>query len=34
MLVRGRLDKRDETPKLIAMEITIPDLSQGPRGRW
>ena len=32
VLVRGRLDKRDETPKLIAMEITIPDLSQGPRG--
>ena len=27
VLVRGRLDKRDETPKLIAMEITIPDLS-------
>jgi DNA polymerase-3 subunit alpha len=32
VLVRGRLDKRDETPKLIAMEITVPDLSQGPRG--
>ena len=29
VLVRGRLDKRDETPKLIAMEITIPDLSVG-----
>ena len=32
VLVRGRLDRRDETPKLIAMEVTIPDLSQGPRG--
>jgi len=32
VLVRGRVDKRDETPKLIASDITVPDLSTGPRG--
>jgi DNA polymerase-3 subunit alpha len=32
VLVRGRVDRRDETPKLIASEITVPDLSTGPRG--
>ncbi len=33
LLVKGRLDRReDEAPKLIAMEITIPDLSEGPTG--
>ena len=32
VLVRGRLDKREETPKLIASDITVPDLSTGPRG--
>ncbi|MCW2585058.1 MAG: polymerase alpha subunit [Frankiales bacterium] len=32
VLVRGRVDKRDETPKLIASDITVPDLSIGPRG--
>ncbi len=32
VLIRGRVDKRDETPKLIANDITVPDLSIGPRG--
>jgi DNA polymerase-3 subunit alpha len=32
VLIRGRVDKRDDTPKLIASEITVPDLSTGPRG--
>jgi len=32
VLIRGRVDKRDETPKLIASDITVPDLSIGPRG--
>ncbi|MFP5219903.1 MAG: DNA polymerase III subunit alpha, partial [Actinomycetes bacterium] len=32
VLVRGRVDKRDDVPKLIANEVMIPDLSQGPRG--
>ena len=27
VLVRGRLDRRDESPKLIAQEVTAPDLS-------
>jgi DNA polymerase-3 subunit alpha len=32
VLVRGRVDKRDDTPKLIASDITVPDLSVGERG--
>ena len=32
VLVRGRVDKRDDTPKIIANEVTLPDLSSGPRG--
>ena len=32
VVVRGRLDKREDQPKLVAMELTLPDLSQGPRG--
>jgi len=32
VLVRGRLDKREDVPKLIAMELTLPDLTTGPRG--
>ena len=31
-MVKGRLDRRDDVPKLIAMELTLPDLSEGPRG--
>jgi DNA polymerase-3 subunit alpha len=32
LLVRGRVDRRDETPKLVAMEVSVPDLTEGPRG--
>ncbi|HEX3898724.1 MAG TPA: DNA polymerase III subunit alpha, partial [Mycobacteriales bacterium] len=32
LLVRARIDKREETPRLIAMEVSVPDVSQGPRG--
>jgi DNA polymerase-3 subunit alpha len=32
VLVRGRVDKRDDTPKIIASDITVPDLSVGERG--
>ncbi len=27
VLVKGRLDRRDESPKLIAMEVSVPDLA-------
>jgi DNA polymerase-3 subunit alpha len=32
VLIKGRVDKRDDVPKLIASDITIPDLSVGERG--
>jgi DNA polymerase-3 subunit alpha len=32
VLVKARVDKREEMPRLIAMELTVPDLTQGPRG--
>jgi DNA polymerase-3 subunit alpha len=32
VVVRGRLDKREDTPRLVAMEMTLPDLSVGERG--
>ncbi|HEY5186765.1 MAG TPA: DNA polymerase III subunit alpha [Actinomycetes bacterium] len=32
VVVRGRLDKREDVPRLVAMEVTVPDLSDGPRG--
>jgi len=32
VLVKGRVDRRDDAPKLIAMELTVPELGQGPRG--
>jgi DNA polymerase-3 subunit alpha len=32
VLVRGRVDKREDIPKIIANEVIIPDLSTGPRG--
>ncbi|MBK5308033.1 MAG: DNA polymerase III subunit alpha [Frankiaceae bacterium] len=32
VLVRGRIDKREDIPKIIANELIIPDLSIGPRG--
>jgi DNA polymerase III subunit alpha len=27
VVVKGRIDRRDDVPKLIAMELTVPDLS-------
>ncbi len=32
VLVRARVDKREDVPRLIAMDLTVPDLTQGPRG--
>jgi DNA polymerase III subunit alpha len=32
VLVRGRVDRREDTPKVIANELLVPDLSVGPRG--
>ncbi|MDT7544986.1 MAG: polymerase subunit alpha, partial [Actinomycetota bacterium] len=32
VLVRGRIDKREDIPKIIANEVIVPDLSIGPRG--
>ena len=31
-VVRGRLNRRDDVPSLFAAELTIPDLTEGPRG--
>ena len=32
VIVKGRLDRRDESPKLVAREVSVPDLSTGPSG--
>jgi DNA polymerase III subunit alpha len=32
VVVKGRLDKREDVPRLVAMELTVPDVSDGPRG--
>jgi len=32
VIVKGRLDRRDESPKLVAREVTAPDLSSGQSG--
>jgi DNA polymerase-3 subunit alpha len=32
VVIRGRLDRREDVPKLVAMELSLPDLSEGPRG--
>jgi DNA polymerase-3 subunit alpha len=32
VVVKGRVDRREDQPKLVAMELTLPDLSDGPRG--
>jgi DNA polymerase-3 subunit alpha len=32
VLVRGRLDRREEVPKLVAMEVSAPDISAGQTG--
>jgi DNA polymerase III subunit alpha len=32
VVVKGRLDRRDEVPKLIAMEVSVPELPTGDQG--
>ena len=32
MIVKGRLDRRDDSPKLVAREVSAPDLSPGSDG--
>ena len=32
VLVRGRLDRREEVPKLVAMEVSTPDITAGETG--
>jgi DNA polymerase-3 subunit alpha len=32
LLVRGRLDKNEDVPRLIAMDVSVPDISDAPRG--
>jgi len=32
VVVKGRLDRREDSPKLIAREVSVPDLSVGPSG--
>ena len=32
VVVRGRLSRRDEVPTIFASEMTIPDITGGPRG--
>jgi DNA polymerase-3 subunit alpha len=32
VVVKGRLDRREDQPKVVAMELTQPDLSEGPTG--
>ncbi|GAB3600168.1 DNA polymerase III subunit alpha [Angustibacter peucedani] len=32
VVVRGRLNRRDEVPTVYASELTIPDITEGPRG--
>ncbi len=32
LVVKGRLDRREDVAKLIASEVSVPDLSEGPRG--
>jgi DNA polymerase III subunit alpha len=32
VVVKGRLDRREDSPKLVAREVSVPDLSVGPSG--
>src|ERR671932_44106 len=32
VVVRGRVNRRDEVPTIYASELTIPDITEGPRG--
>jgi DNA polymerase III subunit alpha len=32
VVVRGRLDRREEVPKLVAMDVSVPDTTSGDTG--
>jgi DNA polymerase-3 subunit alpha len=32
LLIRARIDKREDVPRLIALDVSVPDISEGPRG--
>jgi DNA polymerase-3 subunit alpha len=32
LLVRARVDKREDVPRLIALEVSVPDITETPRG--
>jgi DNA polymerase-3 subunit alpha len=32
VVVKGRVDKRDDVPRIIAMDLSIPNITEGPRG--
>ena len=32
VVVKGRLDRREDVPKLVAMEVTVPELTAGDQG--
>jgi DNA polymerase-3 subunit alpha len=32
VVVKGRTDKRDDVPRIIAMDLSIPNITEGPRG--
>ncbi|MGY5882157.1 DNA polymerase III subunit alpha [Modestobacter lacusdianchii] len=32
VVVKGRISRRDDTPSLFASEVTVPELTEGPRG--
>jgi DNA polymerase-3 subunit alpha len=32
VVVKGRLDRREDVAKIVATDVTVPDLSEGPRG--
>jgi DNA polymerase III subunit alpha len=32
VIVKGRLDRRDDSPQVVAGELTLPDLSEAPSG--
>jgi DNA polymerase-3 subunit alpha len=32
VVVKGRVDKRDDVPRVIAMDLSIPNITEGPRG--
>jgi DNA polymerase III subunit alpha len=32
LLIRARIDKREDVPRLIALDVSVPDINEGPRG--